>query len=185
MPMSKLLTIPIISAYLYGIAILTQYGYNSYFNIPSNLIDASITENFVFFFQMFHLASAIAGAMKWWMWLVLIVSSLIVFLFYFSHRFWRFIISAFGFFILCYFLYGSYNFGQLLAKTGTEFYVPSEGCVSLDSETVYIIPSFYGESAILVAVDSDSKLTGEVVLKNMSELGCGTIKKSAGLIKRN
>lgn len=182
--MSKLLTIPIISVYLYGITILTQYGFNSYFNIPSNLIDASITANFVFFFQMFHLASAVAGAMKWWMWLVLIISGLIVFLFYFSHRFWRFIISAFGLFILGYFLYGSYSFGQLLAKTGTEFYVPAESCILLTPGVSYIIPSFHGESAILVAIGADNKLTGEVEVKNMSELGCGTQKKNVGQIKR-
>lgn len=182
--MSKLLTIPIISVYLYGITILTQYGFNSYFNIPSNLIDASITENFIFFFQMFHLASAVAGAMKWWMWLVLVVSGLIVLLFYLSHKFWRFVISAFGFFILAYFLYGSYNFGQLVAKTGAEFYVPSESCTALNSVARYIIPSFHGESAILVAIDENNKLTGEIEVKNMSELGCGTQKKNVGQIKR-
>lgn len=183
--MSKLLTIPIISAYLYGIAILTQYGYNSYFSIPSNLIEASITQNFVYFFQLFQLASAIAGVMKWWMWLMIIVTALLVFFFYASNRFWRFIISTGGVFLVAYFLYGSYDFGQLLARSGTEFYVPTEGCISLDSETRYIIPSFHGESAILVAIDSDNKLTGEVELKNMSELGCGTLKKSVGLIKQN
>ncbi|MCB0367853.1 MAG: hypothetical protein KDD45_00070, partial [Bdellovibrionales bacterium] len=127
---------------------------------------------------------AVAGAMKWWMWLVLIVSGVIVFLFYLSHRFWKFIISALGFFILVYFLYGSYNFGQLLAKTGTEFYVPAESCLLLNPEVRYIIPSFHGESAILVAIDVENRLTGEVEVKNMSELGCGTQKKNVGQIKR-
>lgn len=181
--MSKLLTIPIISVYLYGIAILTQYGYNSYFNIPSNLIEASITQNFVYFFQLFQLASAIAGVMKWWMWLIIVVCVLLVLFFYAAHKFWRFVISVIGIFLLAYFLNGSYGFGQLLARSSTEFYVPTEGCASLDSGTRYIIPSFHGESAILVAIDSDNKLTGEVKLKNMSELGCGTIKKNVGSIK--
>ena len=182
--MSKFLTIPIISVYLYGITILTQYGYNSYFNIPSNLIDASITENFVYFFQLFHLTPSVVGAMRWWMWLVLVVGGLIILLFYFSHRFWRFVISVMGIFILAYILYGSYNFGQLIAKSSSEFYVLSDNCSLLNTDTKYVIPNFYHENAILVSIDENNTLTGQVLVKNLSELECSTEKKNVGLIKQ-
>ncbi len=184
MPMSKLLTIPIISVYLYGITILTQYGYSSYFNIPSNLIEASITQNFVYFFQFFQLASTIAGVMKWWMWVMLIVTALLVFFFYASNRFWRFVISTCGVFLAAYFLYGSYNFGQLIAKSSSEFYVLSDSCTLSETGTKYIIPSFSQGNAILVSIDADNTLMGQVLVKNLSELECSTEKKNVGLIKK-
>lgn len=183
--MSKLWSIPVISAYLYGVTILTQYGYNSYFSIPSNLIEASITQNFVYFFQLFQVASAIAGAMKWWMWLVIILGALVTLFFYGSHFIWRKVISVIGLGLICFMLYGSYNFGLLLARSTSEFYVPVVDCPSLDQGTRYIIPNFYQDKAILVSIDENNILAGDILVKNLSELGCSTIKQSVGLVKKN
>jgi len=182
--MSKLLSIPIISAYLYGVTILTQYGFNSYFGIPSSYLESSITQNFVYFFQLFQLASAVAGAMKWWMWLVIILGALTILFIYASHFIWQKIISFVAILLLCLMLYGSYNFGTLLGQSTPEFYVPVAGCVSLDQNTKYIIPSFYQGKAILVSITESNTLAGSVLLKDLSELGCATEHKTVGLIKQ-
>ena len=182
--MSKLWSIPVISAYLYGITILTQYGFNSYFNIPSSFIDASIKENFIYFFQLFRLASAVAGFMKWWMWAVVILAALIIIFFFNFHSFWKKVISFCGILFLGYLLYGSYNFGILLAKNTTAFYVPSQNCVSLEKDTQYIIPNFYQGKVILVPINSDRKMTGSVLVKDLSEAGCATEIKYIGKITK-
>src|SRR3989344_3587248 len=113
--MSKLWSLPVISVYLYAATILTQYGFNSYFNIPSSFIEASIKENIVYFFQLFQVASAVAGVMRWWMWAIVIIAALIITFFYNFHSFFRGIISLAGTIILGLLLWGSYNFGSMLA----------------------------------------------------------------------
>jgi len=182
--MSKFWSIPVISAYLYGVTILTQYGYNSYFNIPSNLIESSVTQNFVYFFQLFQLGTAIAGAMKWWMWVVLILGALTVLFFYGSHFIWRKIISVIGLGLICFVLYGSYNFGSLLARSTSDFYVPMSDCASLDQNTRYIIPIFYQGKAILVPIDADRKMIGGILVKDLAELGCTTERKYVGMVTK-
>ena len=172
-----------ISVYLYGITILTQYGFNSYFNIPSSFIESSIKENIIYFFQLFQLASSVAGLMKWWMWLVAILAILIITFFY-NFSGYRKVIALCGTLLLGYLLYGSYNFGILLAKNTSTFYVPAQNCSSLDKNTSYIIPNFYQGKAILVSVDNNKKLTGSVLVKDLSEPGCSTELKYIGLISK-
>lgn len=182
--MSKLWSIPVISVYLYGITILTQYGFNSYFNIPSNLIEASIRENIIYFFQLFQLASAVAGLMKWWMWAVVILTGLIIFFFFSFHSGWRKFISFCGILLFGYLLYGSFNFGMVLAKNTVEFYVPASNCASLDKDTTYVIPNFYQGKAILVPIDISKKMSGSILVKDLSELGCATERKYVGQITK-
>lgn len=182
--MSKLWSIPVISVYLYGITILTQYGFNSYFNIPSSFIESSIKENIVYFFQLFRLASVVVGFMKWWMWAVVILAVLVIIFLFYSHSFWKKTISFCGILLLSYLLYGSYNFGILLAKNTIAFYVPSQNCASLEKDTQYIIPNFYQGKAILVPVNNDKKMTGSVLVKDLSESGCATEIKYIGLISK-
>lgn len=182
--MSRLWSLPVISVYLYGITILTQYGFNSYFNIPSNFIEASIKENIIYFFQLFQLASAVAGLMKWWMWAVVIIAGLIIFFFFSFHSLWRKLISFAGLLLLGYLLYGSYNFGIILAKNSAEFYVPAANCELLEKDTPYIIPSFYQGKAILVPIDENRKMTGSILVKDLAELGCSTEKKYVGFVTK-
>ena len=181
--MSKLLSIPVISIYLYAVTILTQYGYNSYFNIPANFIEASLKENIIYFFGIFQLASAIVGLMRWWMWVVVILAALIILFLFSLHSAWRSFFSFCGVLLLGYFLYGSYNFGTLLAKSTSEFYVLSSNCNSLEKD-LYVIPNFYQGKAILVTIDSAKKMTGDVLVKDLSELGCSTKKQYVGQLKK-
>lgn len=181
--MSKLWSLPVISVYLYGITILTQYGFNSYFNIPSSFIESSIKENIIYFFQLFQLASSVAGLMKWWMWAVVILAILLITFFYNFSGYRKFIAFC-ATLLLGYLLYGSYNFGILLAKNVSTFYVPAQNCTFLDKNTSYIIPNFYQGKAILVSIDSNKKLTGNVLVKDLSEPGCGTELKYIGLISK-
>ncbi len=117
------------------------------------------------------------------MWLILIAGGLTIVLSYLSSKFWRFLISIAGFFLIACFLYGSYNFGQLIAKNSPEFYVLSDNCTLSETDTKYIIPSFYQWNAILVSIDEDNVLTGQVLVKDLSELECSIEKKNVGLIK--
>lgn len=172
-----------ISVYLYGITILTQYGFNSYFNIPPNFIEASIKENIVYFFQLFQLASGVAGLMKWWMWIVAILTILIITFFYNFSGYKKFTALC-GTLLLGYLLYGSYNFGMLLAENTIEFYVPVQNCASLEKDIVYVIPSFYQGKAILVSISNDRKMTGRILIKDLSELGCATERKYVGIVTR-
>lgn len=181
--MSKLWSIPVVSVYLYGITILTQYGYNSYFSIPSSLVESSITQNFVYFFQIFQLASAVAGVMKWWMWAVFVAGALMILFFYFFHQWWQKIIS-FGFLILLvYFLQGAHDFGQLLAKSSGDFYVPSQPCIGIP-EGRYIIPNFYQGEAILVPIDESNKMIGGFLVKDLSELNCSVKSEHTGSVTK-
>jgi hypothetical protein len=181
--MSKLWSLPVISVYLYAATILTQYGFNSYFNIPPNFMEASIKENIVYFFQLFQLASAVAGLMKLWMWAVVILAVLIITFFYSFSGYKKFIALC-GTLLLGYLLYGSYNFGMLLAKNTAEFYVPVQNCASLEKDVTYIIPNFYQGKAILVPIDNARKMNGSILIKDLSELGCATERKYVGVVTR-
>lgn len=180
---SKLWNIPVISVYLYAVTILTQYGFHSYFNIPSSFIESSIKENIIYFFQLFQLASGVVGLMKWWMWIVAILAILIITFFYnFSN--YKKIIALCGTLLLGLLLYGSYGFGTLIAKSTTEFYVPAEQCASLDVNNSYIIPSFYGGRVVLIPIDKTRKMSGDILVKDISELGCTIEKKYIGTITK-
>lgn len=182
--MSKFWSLPVITAYLYGITILTQYGYNSYFNIPTSFIESSITSNFVYFFQLFQLATAIGGVIQWWMWAIVIIGLLTILFFYFYHFVGKYVIISVGFVVLLIFLYQSYDFGMLLAKSNSEFYVPTGNCSSLDTNIRYVIPHTYGGDIILVPIDESNKMIGGILVKDFSELGCVIEKKNIGLITR-
>ncbi|NTV44789.1 MAG: hypothetical protein HGA67_03800 [Candidatus Yonathbacteria bacterium] len=168
--------------------ILTQYGYNSYFNIPASFIDVSIRENIVYLFELFHVALAILGLFAWWVWMGVIVLSVAVFFGISSHR-WgsktllvlvRVIFSLF----LLFMLYQSYGFGTYIAENSTEFYVPVSDCVFVEENFSYIIPTFYQDRIIFVMIDKNRKMTGNILLGGSKDLGCMIEKKHVGLVTK-
>lgn len=181
--MKKLWNIPVLSVYFYAVTILTQYGHNSYFGIPSNFIEASIKENIVYFFQLLQIASGVAGLMGWWMWIVVIVAVCVVL--YLSNCRYRWVVSFLGAILLGVLLWGSYNFGGLIAANTTNFYSLSSKCASMSGEGLYIIPSFYDGKAILVSIDGNNKkMNGGFLIRNISDLPCELEQKEIGKITK-
>ncbi len=183
--MSKLWSIPIISVYLYGLTILTQYGYNSYFNIPSSFLDASISYNFVYFFQIFQLVKAIFGAITWWLWILLLLGLIAILFVLASHWIWQ-RISYYGFILgLFAILVGSFNFGGLLASHTEDFYILSTGCVTGSSEPdglIHIVPTFYREFAIVTPITNEKKLTDSFYLHPASDNSCILKREAIGRV---
>ncbi|HBM46110.1 MAG: hypothetical protein UT05_C0007G0015 [Parcubacteria group bacterium GW2011_GWF2_38_76] len=171
----------IVPVYLYGVVILTQYGYNSYFNIPSSFIDYSIKENFVFFYGLFNLILIFLGTISWWTWLFVVLLVFFSYIFYFE---FGKIIKFTTIFLLLYALYSSYNFGYLLAENSSEFNTLTDSCSLLKDGNSYIIPNFYQGKAILASINSENKLIGEVSIKDLSDINCSIQKKYTGPIKR-
>jgi hypothetical protein len=176
--MNKFWNIPIITVYLYAVAILTQHGFNSYFNIPSNFIEFSIKENIVYFFQLFQLALAIVGVMKFWMWIVVLVGAIVIAILCFFDYVYEIIFTSI---LIGGALVGSYYFGNFLAINTSTFYVPLSDC-QLIGQGKYIIPVFYDSKAILVSIDENNKLGNGFMVKEMSDLSCKIELKNIGKI---
>ena len=178
--MKNLWNIPVLSVYFYAITVLTQYGYNSYFGIPSNFIEASIKENIIYFFQLFQIASSVAGVMRWWMWIVVVLSIGVVL--YLSNFKYKTVASVLGTLLLVVALWNSYNFGSLIAKNTTNFYILPQDCISIENGKSYIIPSFYDGKAILIPINYDKKMAGGFSIKSVSELPCELEQKEIGKV---
>lgn len=182
--MKKLWGLPTISIYLYGVTILTQYGFYSYFGIPSKYIESSIKENIIFFFQMFRLAKDVAGFMKWWVWIMLVVAITVIFLLYNSEAWYRKILNVLGIMALLFLLYGTYNFGVLLGKTNTVFYVLGPECVSVEKPESYVIPDLTQDKLILIPIDENRKILGGFLIKDTSDIPCKIEMKYVGPISK-
>lgn len=170
-------------AYFYAGPILFQYGYNSYFGIPANFIEPSIRDNIVFFFDLSRIAGMVAGQLSFWIWVVLIALTLIVWFvlaFQILHRTLLSIILA----VLTGFsLFGFYNFGSKIAGLSTEFRVLPEGCLPIEKNITYIVPAFYQTTALVVSIQTDAKkLTGSFFPRESYDLKCDIQKKAIGPI---
>lgn len=181
--MKNLWSLPVLSVYFYAVTILTQHGYNSYFGIPSNFIEASLKENIINFFQLFQIAFGIAGLISWWMWVVVALSIAIVL--YLSNFKYKAVISSVLFAILGALSWSSYAFGGWVGANITSFYSAPSKCISMGEDKVYIIPSFYDGKAIIVPIDQTNKIIEEgFLIRNISELPCGLKQKEVGKIVR-
>ncbi len=176
-------SIPGLTIYAYATNILIQHGFYSYFGIPSDFINASITTNIINYFGLFQLVKATMGLIVWWMWFILVpIILVLVFLYYMDSRYQK-IIVTFGTLVLIFFLYTSFNFGIQLAKGSEFFYAPISNCISKDG-TEYVIPGFYQDKAILVSIDPNNKMRGGFIVRDLAQISCelnfqriGTITK--------
>jgi hypothetical protein len=171
-------SIPALAIYLYVITILTQYGFYSYFGIPSGYIDASITSNTTFFYTLVQGAIASVFAIKWG-WLIIIpVIIFILKVFKAKH-----IKSAITLLVIAS-AYGFVGFGNLLATHQTAFLVLEPNCASVDFGQKYIIPQLSNGEAVLVPVSEDNKIDGSFLVKNAPDLNCKIKWTEIGLIKK-
>ncbi|MES2006973.1 MAG: hypothetical protein V4436_02580, partial [Patescibacteria group bacterium] len=75
-------TVPILTAYIYAITVLAQFGFNNYFGIPYNFTDSSIAVTTIYTFSLARLVAAMVGLLlsTWWFWVgVAIVAAVIIF----------------------------------------------------------------------------------------------------------
>jgi len=182
----SLWSIPIALGYLYAITILTQYGYYSYFNIPTNFIDASIPNNVLFGYSLIKVIWELLAEMPWWK--GTLIGAGIALAVVLSHHFFhdRKLILAWigtGFAIL--FLSTSYSLGTIIAKAKTNFLVLSPECSTVGPAARYIIPDLYEGKAILVPIDPISrKLQNGIVLRDLSSLPCGIENQEVGVVTK-
>lgn len=173
-------------AYFYALPILFQHGYNSYFGIPANFIEVSIRDNIIFLFSLMQIAGGVAKLMSFWVWLILaIVVAVIWFMWVLkilSGKFISFVLIL----LTAISLFGFYNFGGALAKLTTEFYIIPNGCLQAKEENItYIVPSFFGKSAVIIPIHKDTnKLTGGFLIKESSDLNCEIQKSTVGKVTR-
>lgn len=171
------------SVYFYAVTILVQYGYNSYFNIPSSFIGVSLGDNVIFFYHVFQIATVIAGLMKWWMWFVVICATAIITAIYLVNSWYNIILDFAAVLILSALLWGSVGFGSLLAANTTNFGVLSSNCSAIGSDNFYIIPVISETKAVLIPVDAETKkMKGGFMVKELSGLPCKIESREIGKI---
>lgn len=173
-----------IGLWLYVTNIITQYGFLSYFKVPPNFIDISLTSNVVFYYQIIELMQAIFGAITLPLWIIIGVCVLFLIYFWASNRFWAKTIEIVGTVILGILILGSFHFGHFLAVNGSTFDVPdTTGCISVGADTSFVVIAYKSTQAILVPIDETTrKMTGGYIVREVSQIPCKLVKAEVGKI---
>lgn len=183
--MSKFLSIPIVTAYIYILTVVTYYGFNSYFNIPYNYIEFSVKDPIVFFFDFSRLIGAISGQIGLWNWVAIGAAALVLLGLFFFSRVMRWLIT-FGFIAFVIYLpFGFYNFGNLLASAATSFYTAPSACIPGATEELYIAPTLFEGKVVFVPVaTSTHQLKNGLLVRETSALTCQLEKKEIGKVSK-
>jgi hypothetical protein len=171
--MQKLWSIPLIGIYLYGITSLTQYGYNSFFNIPGSYVETSLRANIIYFFQLFKAAEMVAGLMRWWVWaMVIFILAIFILLYLLDSTLSKIIISLITL-ILLIFLVNSFNFGYSLAANTQTFLGLSPDCATSTPNTISIVPVIYDNQGIIISIDKiTKKIAPGFQVKDVAGISC-------------
>jgi len=180
----KIIKNPIfLGLYAYTATILVQYGFNSYFGLPSNLIEPSIRDNIILFFSLLKGFIGMLAALPILGWLTLLSPLFILIALMFFFHIHDFVVKIAIALILVYSLFVFYNLGESLAKTTKEFNVISGECITQKENIVYIVPAFYQTSALVVPVKSDSRIiAGSFFIKEPLGVECEVKKETIGQI---
>ena len=169
--------------YFYAAPILFQYGHNSYFDIPINFIEPSIRDNIIFFFDLSRIVGMVADNLSFWIWVGIVILTLITWFLLAFQIVRGVLLVAILLALTGASLFGFYNFGSTIASATTEFRVLPEGCLTLQENTTYIIPAFYGTTALIVPVNTENnKLMGSFIPREASTLECDIQKMTIGHI---
>lgn len=160
-----------VPTYLYAISILTQYGYVSYFKLPSNLVAATLKDNVIYFYELFRLAQSVAGFFRWWMWLILVVVTLIAVLFYIFNQVWQHTVNIVAFILIVGFLLGSYSFGQTIAAHKASFKVVDESCQNKKWSNLVIAATNDSVTAF-IPIDDFGIIKSGYLIENTTDIGC-------------
>lgn len=157
-------------AYFYAVPVLLQYGYISYFNIPSSFIEASIRDNITVFFDFFRGILRVPFSL-----LILLVILIIISIFILGRLRmfdgWMRGITLTAITIISLFVF--YNLGGKTAKQKNNFQIVNSSCINGVENLNYIIPFFSRELAVITPITVDeNKLTGDFFVRDMSSLEC-------------
>lgn len=175
-------SIPAIGTYFYAATVLTNYGFVSYFNIPSNFVSASLSDNIIFFYQYFVASAYLAGHAKWYAWLtIVLIVGIIVALCYVSDI-WKGVFTAIGTIFMLFWLGSFYRLGQTIAINSTIFLIPTAGCPPIGPAAQYIVPITGDGQGVFVPINASNTMTGGFILKNLADLDCTLENKNIGKV---
>lgn len=175
-------SIPAIALYFYTATVLTEYGYASYFNIPSNYISASLSDNIIYFYQLLMAGQYAIGLVKWWLWIVLALIAIFIALLYFSNDFWRNYITLVGTVIFFLILIWFYNLGKGLGGVNATFWMPSASCPPIGTDSRYIVPISLGSDGIFIPINASNTMTGGFLVKDLTTLNCKLVQQTIGKV---
>jgi hypothetical protein len=167
--------------YVYTATILTQYGFISYFGIPSNFIEPSIRDNIIFFFTLIKgmVDVFIATPFLYGTILLLIVVFVV---FTILNKIPKILVLIATGFLLIISIFAFYNLGGLLAQTAETFPVLSN-CLPGKDNVTYIVPAFFQTTAIIIPVTTDThKIIGSFFLKEAPGSDCEIQNKMIGKV---
>lgn len=171
--------------YFYAAPILFQYGHNSYFGIPPSFIEPSIRDNVIFFFDLTRIAGQVAQGLSFWIWMGLILLTLIVWFLISFHLIRGLFLTVLLVLLTGFSLFGFYNFGNKIAEVKTEFQFLPEGCIGMQENITYLVPAFYQTTALIVPISTNSKkMTGSFFPRESSDLGCEIQKGVIGQVSK-
>lgn len=185
MSLKMLWSLPLVTVYLYVATVLTTVGYFDYYGLPSYLVEASIQANITYFFTLFNLATAVFGSMRWWTLIIILVLGVLIFLFYHSARWSRWLVTLAVALVLGWALYHSSDFGELLARHNTVYLVPSADCSAFGTSTQSVGIGIYQGKEVFVTADLVThKQLGGFTLKDLSETSCVFERKNLWQIEK-
>jgi hypothetical protein len=175
------LYLTLIPVYATIASVLTQLGFSSYFNIPSNFVENSVPQNIIYFFQ---LGLAVLAATKLWMWLVLGIIVVILFFLSWLDYGYKKVILAIIWISLAIALINFQNFGIFLAKNQNTFYVLSSDCSSVvEKNKTYVMLGSYQDKAIIVPIIKNTKkMDGTFSFMDISTSPCKISQENIGKI---
>lgn len=172
MKLKKFWSLPFLTLFCYAATVLIQYGYLSYFNIPSGFIESSLKDNIIYFFILFKATFTVISLLKGWLLVGITLFTLVCAIFFTPYHWRRFIYVCVPLLLLA-FVWFSYDLGYKLASYSESFNVVDSQCVGLDKDTLYIIPDIYDTKLVLVPIEkATNKMRGGFFVKNSTEVNC-------------
>ncbi len=160
---------------LYVATIFIQFGYNSYFNIPSEFISFSIRENTLFFRIFTQGLLLFLASIRWYLWMLI---GILVALSFWSPKIRKVVYLALIAFAAV-FLWRTVSLGELVAKDQSAYFMLADDCTAMGTTTKYFIPNFYNEKALLVPYtknqNSQNIMGSGFIVKDLSQLPCTVV----------
>lgn len=175
----------LIAVFIYALTILTEFGFLSYFGVPSHLVEASIVTNTVYLRQIGEgIVLAIKQSPFGFVGLLILFGLVYwLFTFKFNAKEMRGIRNSLLIMLALFTLYTAHSFGFKLAESTTGFTTLYDCSEISSSTTKYIVPAIRGNSVVAVPINNENKMIGGFYLKDMSAINCKLEWKELGKIK--
>jgi len=171
--------------YLYVLTVVTYYGYNSNFGIPSNYLEFSVVTPIIFFFDISRGILEFCKTLNAWAWIGILVATISFLIVLSLHSAIRWIALVVFVIFLVRLPFGFYGFGEFIAKSTTSYYTLPSDCIPGATEKTYIAPTLFGGKAIFVPIDTDTKkIKNGLLVREVTDLTCQLEKREIGKISR-